>query len=75
MSMSVEEAFLKLQGWWRDYRYDSPGVHGNVIAHFMPQRGLEPCPYCGASMAMGLATVAHKDGRSVTFELSLFHSY
>ncbi|MDW8070451.1 MAG: hypothetical protein RMK79_03150 [Anaerolineae bacterium] len=37
------------------------------------QRGVTPCPLCGALMGMGSITVRHDDGRTVHFSLRLFH--
>ncbi|GEM_PF-2886178 len=37
------------------------------------QRGVVPCPRCGALMGMGSITVCHDDGRTVRFNPRLFH--
>jgi hypothetical protein len=37
------------------------------------QRGVVHCPFCGGWAGMGLITVRHDDGRSVSFNPRLFH--
>ncbi len=37
------------------------------------QRGVVPCPRCGALMGMGSIKVYHDDGRMVYFSPRLFH--
>jgi hypothetical protein len=37
------------------------------------QRGLLPCPHCGALAGMGTIRVRHDDGRSISFNVRLFH--
>lgn len=37
------------------------------------QRGVLPCPLCGALMGMGSITLRHDDGRTVHFSPRLFH--
>jgi hypothetical protein len=39
----------------------------------MVQRGVQPCPHCGALVGMGQITVWHDDGRKVKFNPRLFH--
>jgi len=37
------------------------------------QRGVDSCLHCGEVVGMGVITVRHDDGRSVSFDPRLFH--
>ncbi len=37
------------------------------------ERGLQPCPHCGATTGMGLIVVRHDDGRGIGFDPALYH--
>ena len=39
----------------------------------MVQRGIKPCPICGAMTGMGSIVVVHQDGRAVSFDPALYH--
>jgi hypothetical protein len=37
------------------------------------ERGLQPCPHCGAPAGMGFIGVTHDDGRGLSFDPILYH--
>ena len=48
---------------------------GKVILYFGGiERGLQPCPHCGAAAGMGFIGVSHEDGRSLSFDPILYHN-
>ena len=47
---------------------------GKVTLYFGGiERGLQPCPHCGAAAGMGFIGVSHEDGRSLSFDPILYH--
>ena len=74
--MELSEAFEKVEEWNRqgesinayEIRYGKLTIdHGRI------QMGLQGCPFCDAVTGMGLISVTHDDGRSVSFDPALFH--
>ena len=58
-----------------DFRF---GTHitspsGKVTIDYRIERGILPCPVCGQWTGMGMITVRHVDGRSVSFSPALYH--
>jgi hypothetical protein len=47
---------------------------GKVTLYFGGiERGLQPCPHCGAAAGMGFIGVTHDDGRGLSFDPILYH--
>jgi hypothetical protein len=78
---TVQQAILKIsalhQAWnatpWRerpsgDIRSGQVSIDVGGI-----QRGIKPCPHCGAMTNMGLIIVRHDDGRGLGFDPALYH--
>lgn len=78
---TVQQAILKIsalhQAWnalpWRErsgWELRSGQVSVDVGGI---QRGIKPCPHCGAMTSMGLIIVRHDDGRVLGFDPALYH--
>ena len=77
--MTPEAAIRKVSGLCRSGKVVTEGNRqgrrsGKVfIETGTIQRGVLPCPHCGAPAGMGTVTVRHDDGRSVSFSPRVFH--
>ena len=77
--VTSEDAIRRISGLCRSGRGVTEDGHtgrrsGKVfIETGTIQRGVLPCPHCGALAGMGSVKVRHDDGRSVTFNPRLFH--
>jgi len=78
-TMKVEEAIRRVEALCRSGRVvEERGRHGRRSGKVFVdtsgiQRGVLPCPHCGALAGMGTVRVRHDDGRSVSFNPRLFH--
>ena len=77
--MKVEDAIRRVDGLCRSGRVvEDRGRQGRRSGKLFVetgriQRGVLPCPHCGAPVGMGTVRVRHDDGRSVSFSPRLFH--
>jgi hypothetical protein len=77
--MKVEDAIRRVDALCRSGRVvEERGRQGRRSGRVFVetgsiQRGLMPCPHCGAPAGMGTVRVRHDDGRSVSFNPRLFH--
>ena len=74
--MTLAEALRRLEQVWTPKNSSEPCIYrsGKVTldARYL-ERGIIPCPICGAMMGMGMLTLRHEDGRAVRFQPGLFH--
>lgn len=77
--MTTEDAIRRVEALCRSGRsVEERGRHGRrsgkvFVETGSIQRGLVACPHCGAAAGMGTVRVRHDDGRSVSFNVRLFH--